>query len=143
MNIQSTQQLRAQAHRVQSSEIPSVDSLKRKIYVGDAFVGAVQGALEGSTAVFTAAGDFGKAPLPMGAGASISLRSGRGNVRKKVAVSALRSMAYGTIGAAFGNTGALVAIGLGAAVGATMAVLETRAEFAAQDAKWDNLFPDS
>lgn len=142
MNIQSTRQSPYSTPTAKRREFPSVEQLRRKIYAGDAFVGAVQGAIEGSTAVFTAGGDYARAPMSMAAGAGIAVKSGRGDVRQKVAFSALRSIAYGAMGTAFGTTGSLVAIGLGAAVGATMAVLETRAEFAAQDAKWEQDFPN-
>jgi hypothetical protein len=114
-----------------ASPIRSSDYYKRKIYMGDALVGAVQGAIEGSTGIFTGGGDFARAPLSLCAGVGITAKTARGGrIQAKLACSALRSCAYGAAGAIFGPTGGLVTVGVGAVVGATLAALQTRSEFA-------------
>ncbi|MBI3930317.1 MAG: hypothetical protein HY319_32575 [Armatimonadetes bacterium] len=118
---------------------PELKAIERKLYAGDAMVGAIQGAIEGSAGVLAAEG-LGQAVLPLlVAGGVAAQRSNPENLSRNVAFSAARTAVYAAAGALGGTTAGLATLGVGAAVGATIAVLQTRAELREMDRRWENL----
>lgn len=129
VNVFRAPQTTAATERPRKS--PELRAIERKLYAGDAFVGAVQGIAEGACGLFASSGSYGSIALGLGVGVSIAVQKSQskpGSAKQHVALSALRSAAYAGAGLLLGPSAGPAILGVGVAVGAGWSVLETRAE---------------